>query len=77
MTAEGTVGAPTCLVIFFLFYQVQQGRAWSRNYKSPSSSSSSPSSSSHTRFRILDNFLDNFLSIIDKFFDNFVSRFFV
>jgi hypothetical protein len=46
----------TFLVVNY-FYQLRQGRAWSRNYKSPSSSSSPPSPPpSPTRFRIVITF---------------------
>jgi hypothetical protein len=51
------------------FYQVRQGRTWSRNYKSPSSPP--PSSPSPTRFRILTNFLTTFCQLLDNFIKPF------
>jgi hypothetical protein len=64
-------------VIFSLyakgFYQVRQGRTWSRNYKSPSSSSSSSSSSD--RIRIFSKFQDEFLRTFCRLFDNFLTTF--
>jgi hypothetical protein len=47
------------------FYQVRQGRTWSRSYKSPFSSLSSPP----TRFRIFTNFLTTII------FANFIATF--
>jgi hypothetical protein len=63
---QKTIRTPKSILFF---YQVRQGRTWSRNYKSPSSPFSP--SSSPTRVRIYDNFFDNLLSI----FDNFLTAF--
>jgi hypothetical protein len=37
----------------YIYYQVRQGRTWSRSYKSPPSPSPPPPSPPPTRFRIL------------------------
>jgi hypothetical protein len=58
--------------IFSDFYQVRQGRTWSKNYKSPSSS---PPPSSPTRFRILTIFLTTFCHIFWQLYNNFLTTF--
>jgi hypothetical protein len=58
------------------FYQVRQGRTWSRNYKSPSSSSPPPPSSSPTRFRICSYFLPTFCQLYINFLTNTFWSFF-
>jgi hypothetical protein len=50
------------------FYQVRQGRTWSRNYKSPSSSGSSPPP---TRLRIFTDFLTTFWQLYNNFWTTF------
>jgi hypothetical protein len=49
----------TLFTLMHSFYQVRQGRTWSRSYKSPSSSPSSPPPTP-TRFRIFTNFCQLF-----------------
>jgi hypothetical protein len=56
------------------FYQVRQGRTWSRSYKSPSSS---PPPSPPTPFQYFGIFtLFQFCHFFANFFDNFLTTFF-